>query len=324
MKAIVAHEWGGPEVLQLEEVADPVPGAGEVLVRLMAIGVNPYETYMRSGVYAHLPALPAILGSDAAGEVAAVGPGASRFSVGDRVYISGSVGGFMTGCYAEFAVRPEVDLMALPANVSFQAGAAVGVPYATAYYSLFNRGRARPGETVFVHGASGAVGTAALQLARAHGMTVIGSAGSARGLDLVAAQGAHHVVDHTRDGYLEEVRAKTGGDGPDLILEMLANVNLENDMALAARYGRIVIIGNRGSIEVTPRQAMMKELDLIGIALWNCPPDQLRSLHRGLVAGLENGSLNPVIGREMPLAETAQAHVAVLEPGAYGKIVLRP
>lgn len=324
MKAVVAHEWGGPEVLKLEEVPDPTPGAGEVLVRLAAIGVNPYETYMRSGVYAHLPPLPAILGSDAAGEVTAVGAGVSRVAVGDRVYISGSVGGFMTGCYAEYAVRPENDVMPLPDGVSFAAGAAVGVPYGTAYYALFNRGRAQAGETVFVHGASGAVGTAALQLARAYGMTVIGSAGSARGLELVAAEGAHHVVDHTKPGYMDQVRAMSGGEGPDLILEMLANVNLENDMALAARRGRIVIIGNRGTIEVTPRQAMMKELDLIGIALWNCPPDDLRRLHRGLVAGLENGTLRPVIGREMPLAEAAQAHVAILEPGAYGKIVLLP
>lgn len=324
MKAVVARQWGGPEVLQYEEVSDPVAAAGEVLVRLRAIGVNPYETYMRSGVYAHLPELPAILGSDAAGEVEAVGPGVTRFSVGDRVYVAGSVGGFMSGCYAELVVRPEADLMPLPEKASYAAGAAIGVPYATAYYALFPRGRARPGETVFIHGASGAVGTAALQLARAHGMTVIGSAGSARGRDLVAAQGAHHVVDHSRDGYLDEVRALTGGQGPDLILEMLANVNLENDMALAARFGRIVIIGNRGSIEVTPRQAMMKELDLIGIALWNCPQDELRRMHSGLVAGLENGTLNPVIGREMPLTEAAQAHVAILEPGAYGKIVLLP
>ena len=324
MKAIVAREWGGPEVLKLEEMPDLEAGPGEVLIRLKAIGVNPYEAYMRSGVYAFLPEFPAILGGDGAGEVAAVGAGVTRFAVGDRVYVAGSVGGLMIGCYAELTLRREEDVFPLPDKASFAAGAAMGVPYGTAYYGLHTRGRAKPGETVFVHGASGAVGTAALQLARAHGMTVIGSAGSARGLELVGQQGAHHVVDHTKDGYMEQVREMTGGEGPDLILEMLANVNLENDMALAARYGRIVIIGNRGSIEVTPRQAMMKELDILGIALPNCPPDDLRRLHRGLIAGLENGSLQPVIGREMKLEEAAQAHVAVLEPGAYGKIVLLP
>jgi NADPH2:quinone reductase len=207
--------------------------------------------------------------------------------------------------------------------VSFQAGAGIGIPYPTAYYGLFNRGRAREGETLFIHGASGAVGTAAIQLARARGLTVIGSAGSERGMELVRSQGAY-AVDHTGEGYLDTVRELTGGDGPDLVLEMLANVNLQNDLELAAMYGRIVVVGNRGTLEINPRTAMMKELDIMGMALWNCPQDELKSIHQSIIAGLENGSLEPVIGRELPLEEARQAHVAVLEPGAYGRIVLIP
>ena len=181
-----------------------------------------------------------------------------------------------------------------------------------------------PGETLFIHGASGAVGTAAIQLARSRGLTVIGSAGSARGLDLVREQGAHHAVDHTEAGYLDTVRDLTGGEGPELILEMLANVNLQNDLDLVAKYGRIVVVGNRGTIEINPRVAMMKELDIRGIALWNATPDQVAPMMEDILAGVAEGSLRPIIGREMPLAEAAAAHVAVLEPGAYGKIVLIP
>ncbi len=323
MKAIVAHEWGGPEVLQLNEVATPEPGPGEVRIRLATAGINPAETYIRSGVYAHMPPLPAILGGDGAGRIDALGTGVEDWNISDRVYLAGTVGGLLTGTYAECAIRGAGEVFPLPDNTTFAAGAGIGVPYATAYYGLFNRGRAKPGETLFIHGASGAVGTAAIQLARAHGLTVIGSAGSERGLELVREQGAHHAVDHRAAGYLDEVRARTGGTGPELILEMLANVNLQADLDLVAPFGRIVVVGNRGTIEVNPRAAMMKELDVIGIALWNCPPDDLTAIHKALVAGLENGTLRPVIGREMPLADAADAHEAVLEPGAYGRIVLR-
>ncbi len=323
MKAIVVHEWGGPEVLSTEEVPDPQTGAGEVLVRLKAVGINPAETYMRSGAYAYLPELPCILGGDGAGVIEAIGDGVEGVNVGDRVYVASGVGDSFSGAYAEFMTRPADDVFALPDSVSYPAGAGIGVPYSTAYYGLFNRGRAREGETVFIHGASGAVGTAAIQLARARGLTVIGSAGSERGTELVRSQGAHP-VDHTKDGYIDAVKELTGGEGPDLILEMLANVNLQNDLELVRTYGRVVIVGNRGTIEVNPRTTMMKELDVIGIALWNCPQDELRAMHVAIIAGLENGTLAPVIGRELPLADAREAHVAILEPGAYGRIVLIP
>jgi NADPH2:quinone reductase len=180
------------------------------------------------------------------------------------------------------------------------------------------------GETVFIHGASGAVGTAAIQLAKRAGITVIGSGGSERGRKLILDEGADHVVDHTVDGYMEEVRKLTAGNGPQLILEMLANVNLAADLDLVAKYGRIVVIGNRGEITINPRMTMMKELDIRGIALFNASREEMESVVRDLMVGLADGSLRPIIGREMPLAEAAAGHRAVLEPGAFGKIILVP
>jgi len=198
------------------------------------------------------------------------------------------------------------------------------VPYATAYRALFQRARARAGEWVLVHGASGGVGVAAVQLARAAGLHVIGTGGTDEGRRLAREEGAHHVLDHRAPDYLEQAVALTGGRGVDVILEMLANVNLDRDLGVLARRGRVVVIGNRGSIEINPRAAMTRDADILGMSLLNAPPEELSGIHAALVAGLEAGTLRPVVGRELPLAEAARAHAAVLEPGAYGKIVLVP
>ena len=324
MKAIRVHAFGGPDVLRLEDVSDPVPGSGEVVIDVRAAGINPADTYMRNGTYAIVPPLPYTPGGDAGGVVAAVGPGVAEFSVGDRVFVGTALSFDLTGCYAEKVLRRASEVLPLPDGVSFAAAAAFGVSYTTAHYALFERGGARAGETVFIHGASGSVGTSAIQLARRAGLKVIGSAGSATGLALIAAEGAQLAVDHTRAGYLDKVRDFTGGAGPDLVLEMLANVNLAADMDLVAKYGRIIVIGNRGEITVNPRVAMMKELDIRGIALWNATPAQVKPMMQDIMAGVAEGALRPVIGREMPLADAAAGHVAVLAPGAHGKIVLVP
>jgi len=324
MRAVIAHEFGDPEVMKIEDVPNPTVGLGEVLIKIEAIGVNPVDTYIRSGVYAALPELPYTPGGDAAGTVEAIGDGVAGFAVGDRVYMAAIVGRRNQGAMAEMAVVPANSLFHLPDNASFEAGAAMGVPYATAYYGLFMRGAAKPGDTLFVHGASGSVGSAAVQMARAHGMTVIGSAGTDKGKQLVLDQGAHHAVDHTSDGYIDEIRELTGGNGPDLILEMLANVNLAKDLDVVAKYGRIVIIGNRGEIQINPRATMGKNVDVVGLALPNASDAEMKRIHAGLRAGLESGVLNPVIGRQMSLDEAAASHKAVLEPGAFGKIILRP
>ena len=319
MKAIRVHEFGGAEVLQIEEVPKPQPGAGQVLVRMGAIGVNPVETYIRAGTYAYKPALPYTPGNDGAGPVEQVGPDVNEFKPGDRVYIAGSI----SGTYAEFALCRTEQVHPLPANASFAQGAAMGTPYATAYRGLLQRADAKPGETVLVHGASGGVGTAAVQLARARGLRVFGTAGSDEGRKLAREQGAHEVFDHRAPDHFIQIMNATGGRGVDVIVELLANVNLGKDLTILAKSGRVAIIGSRGRVEIDPRDSMQRDADLRGMAMPNTSPEDLASIHAALVAGLENGTLRPVIGKEFPLAEAAKAHRAVMEPGAFGKIVLR-
>jgi NADPH2:quinone reductase len=321
MKAIHVSEYGGPSVLKLEEVPAPQVGPNQVLVRNHAVGVNPVDTYLRANIDNRGPKLPYTPGSDSAGVVEAVGSGVTTVKPGDRVYVGGTV----SGAYAELSLCEQIQVHPLPANVSFAQGAAMNVPYATAYHALFNRGRGDAGETLLVHGASGGVGTGAVQLARARGMTVIGTAGTARGRQLVLEQGAHHVLDHTAGGYLDELMRLTAGRGVDVVLEMLANVNLQKDLGIIAMRGRIVVIGNRGTIEVNPRAAMNKDAAILGMALYHATPAQLAGIHAALVEGLRNGTLRPVIAQELPLAQAARSHEAVMEPsGHYGKIVLVP
>jgi NADPH:quinone reductase len=320
MKAIRVSEYGGPSVLKLEEVATPQPGSNEVLVRNHAVGVNPVDTYLRANVDNRGPKLPYTPGSDAAGVVQAIGSGVTGVKIGDRVY----VGGTASGAYAEVSLCDQAHVHPLPANVTFAQGAALNVPYATAYHALFHRAEGDAGETVLVHGASGGVGIAAVQLARARGLTVIGTAGTERGRKVVLEQGAHHVLDHSTPDYLNEVVGLTGGGGPDIVLEMLANVNLQKDLGIVAMRGRIVVIGNRGMVEINARLAMNRNAAILGMALFHATPAELVGIHAALGEGLRNGTLRPVIAQELPLAQAARAHEAVMEGGHRGKIVLIP
>ena len=199
----------------------------------------------------------------------------------------------------------------------------MGVAYGTAYRALFHRGGAKPGETVLIHGASGGVGTAAVQLARAAKLLVMGTAGSDAGLHLVKDQGAQHAVNHSTPGYLDELMTLTGGRGFDLIVEMLANKNLAADLGLLAKKGRVVVVGNRGTIEINPRDLMTREADVRGVLLFGTSEQESREMHAALGAGLENGTLRPVIAQRIPLAEAARAHEQIMKSsGATGKIVL--
>ncbi len=320
MKAIRVHAPGDPDVMQLETLDERVAGPHQVLVKVQAIGVNPVETYIRAGQYAMLPETPYTPGMDCAGTVQAVGEGVTRVNPGDRVYVAGTV----TGSYAEQTIAEEHRVHPLPEGISFQQGAAIGVPCTTAYHALFQRAGGLPGDIVMVHGATGGVGIAAIQLAKAAGMTVIATGGSEAGRKLIAAEGADHVLDHTADGYMDQVMDLTGGHGVDVILEMLANVNLAKDLPVLARLGRVVIIGSRGTVEINPRDTMGRRASIIGCALFQITPEEYRSAHAALVAALRNGTLKPVISQELPLAEAAKAHQLVMEAGARGKIVLIP
>ena len=319
MKAIRIHKFGGPDVLTQEEVPDPKPGTGEVVVKIKAAGVNPVDTYIRAGMYGDR-AFPLTLGFDGAGTVVSIGSGVSLIQVNDRVYLAGS----LSGTYAELALCKASQVHPLPVKLSFEQGAAIGVPYATAYYALFNRGHAMPGETILIHGASGSVGTAAMQMARAQGLVIIGTAGSPKGRELVAQEGAHHVLDHSTSDYLDEVMKLTEGRGVPLILEMLANVNLGKDLKVLAPRGRVVVVGSRGSAQIDPRDTMSRNADIRGMSLMFATEPELAGVHAALVAGLENGTLRPVIAQKLALAQAARAHEEVLKPGAHGKIVLVP
>jgi len=320
MKGIRVHDFGPPEVMNMEELEDLSPGPGEVVVSVKAAGVNPVDTYIRSGAYQSDLKLPYTPGLDAAGVIRAVGEGVRHRSVNQRVYVAFS----HSGTYAEQVLCGEFQTHPLPDGISFSQGAALGVPYGAAYRALFQRAHTLAGETVLVHGASGGVGIAAVQLARAAGARVIGTAGSDRGRELVLAQGAHYVLNHREPGYLDALRELTCQRGVDVILEMLANVNLDQDLLALATGGRVVVIGSRGRVEIDPRYAMAREAAILGMVLFNADKKEQSSMHAAIVAGLENGALRPVVSTELPLAEAAAAHHAVMEASTFGKIVLIP
>ena len=328
MKAIVVREHGGPEVLKLEDVPDPKPNADQVVVRLNAVGVNPVDVYIRTGAYARKPALPFIPGSDAGGEIESVGANVKSHKPGDRVFIHGTAAehthGHYGGAYAQKAVCNLDHVYRLPASVSFGQGAAMGVPYATAYRALFHRAHTKPGETVLIHGATGGVGLAATQIAHAHGITVLGTGGTDAGLQSVRASGADAVFNHTQPGYLDAIMKATVGRGVDVVLEMAAHINLDKDLGLLANHGRVVVIGNRGRVEIDARQTMGKDAAILGMTLFNISDADMASINSYMMAGLENGTLKPVVGKEFPLADAAKAQDAVMAPGAHGKIVLIP
>ena len=318
MKAIIVDRYGEPEVMRIGEVPDPVPAEGQVLVRLHAAGVNPVDTYIRSGLYSQPKQPPYTPGTDGAGVIEAVGPGVKHRKKGDRVYVAWS----LTGTYAEKVLCTEAQTHRLPEGISFSQGAALGVPYGAAYRALFQKAHALAGESLLVHGASGGVGLAAVQLARAAGMWVIATAGSEQGRKLVLEAGAHAVLDHHEANHLAKTAELTCGAGLDVILEMLANVNLGADLGVLATGGRVVVVGSRGKVEIDPRDAMSREAVIMGMTMFKASDRDLASMHAAFVAGLENGTLRPVVSRELPLADAARAHHEVMETSTLGKIVL--
>jgi NADPH2:quinone reductase len=314
MKAIRVSRFGDPSVLEYQDVPALSPGPGQVLVRLHAAGVNPVEAYIRAGTYPRLPELPYTPGADGAGVVEQ----SDTLQPGTRVFVAAS----LTGTYAEQTLCAPGEVFVLPDHISFEQGAALGVPYGTATWALFYRGRIHAGETLLVHGASGGVGLAAVQLARAAGLRVFGTAGTVEGLDLVKQNGADAAFNHRDPDYLDAIKAATEGKGLDIILEMAAHQNLGHDLTLLARRGRVVVVGSRGPVEIDARNIMTREADIIGITLFSPTPDLRTQIYQRIRAGLEDRSLNPVIGQAFPLHEVARAHEQIMTSGARGKVVL--
>ncbi len=320
MKAIVVREFGEPEVLKVEETPMPKIGVSQVLVQIHAAGVNPVDTYIRQGSHPTTPPLPFTPGKDGAGIVDAVGSGVKKVTAGDRVYLAGAA----SGTYAEYALCEVDQVWKLPENSTFEEGAGVFVPYATAYRALFERAQAKRGETLLIHGASGAVGIAGIQWAKYLGMRIIGTAGSEKGKLLASETGADYVFDHSEENYLKRISEVTGGEGVQVILEMLANVNLQKDFDVLAKSGRIVVIGSRGSLDFSPRSVMAKEASILGMSLFNSSKQTFEKIHAEIFKGLESGYLRPRVGKSVPLSEAASAHHDVIENKAFGKIVLIP
>ncbi|MCD8350987.1 MAG: NADPH:quinone reductase [Planctomycetaceae bacterium] len=321
MKAIVVDQFGDENVLKIKDMPDPEPRENEVRVRVRAAGVNPVETYIRSGKYANLPSLPYTPGNDAAGVVDKVGPGVKRLAAGDRVFVAATVSKRNTGSYAELMVCDEDAVQSLPEGVSFSQGAGLGTPGLAATYALFSRGKVNPGEIVLIHGATGGVGTLAVQLARRAGAIVFGTAGNADGEKLIQELGAHHVFNHKEDGYTNKITDAATDGGLKLVIEMVANVNLTKDLAMLSEHGRVVVVGNHGSLDFNPRDIMGKDATVMGIIINSMSQDDFVANMFRLSAGLETG-MKVVVDQEVPLAEAPRAHKLVSEGKGAGKIVL--
>lgn len=320
MRAIRVFEFGGPEVLKLQsDVVVPVPKDGQVLIKVHACGVNPVETYIRSGTYSRKPLLPYTPGTDVAGVIESVGNNVFAFKKGDRVFTTNTI----SGGYAEYALAAGHTVYALPEILDFKQGAAIGIPYFTAFRALLHRARVKAGESVLVHGASGGVGLAACQIARAYGLKVLGTAGSEEGQKLVLQNGAHEVFNHKATNYIDKIKKSVGEKGIDVIIEMLANVNLSNDLKLLSYGGRVIVVGSRGPIEINPRDTMVKETSITGISLFSSTKEEFQQFASALQAGMEIGWLKPVIGSQYPLEKIAEAHENIIHgSGTVGKMVL--
>lgn len=320
MKAIIVSSFGDEEVLKYQETETPTPAVGEVRVKIKTAGVNPVETYIRSGHYTALPGLPYRPGNDGSGIVDAVGDGVEHLKKGDRVFVAAALASRNTGTYAEYTVCDADAVRYLPQNLSFSEGAALGTPGLAATYALYSKAKIKPGETVFIHGASGGVGSLAVQLARRTGTFVMGTAGDPEGMTLIEKLGAHRAFNHRNPGYLEAVKQETGEHGPDVIIEMVANINLMKDLELLAKYGRVVIVGNHGTLEFDPRSAMTKDAVVMGMNIGNMSQEDYIANMYTLSAAMETG-LHTIIGKERPLCQAEQAHRDVRE-GKGGKVIL--
>ncbi|SHT29437.1 oxidoreductase [Mycobacteroides abscessus subsp. abscessus] len=323
MKAIQVTQFGGLDKLVFKDVEDVVAGKGEVCVRLYAAGVNPSDTYTLTGTYAFsVPHLPYTPGLDGAGIVEAIGEGVTNVRIGDRVFIASLIRRKSTGTFAQKVVCDATLVHPLPEHISFEQGAALGVPALTAYRALFQRACLKPGQTVFIHGASGGVGLQIVQMAKSHGAKVIGTASKPEGKKMVQQAGADFVIDHVTEDTIEDVIAILNGNGPDVIIEFLANKNLETDLKLIAPFGKIVIVGNRGSIEINPRLAMQRECDILATALWNAPKDEYDQSIHGVISMLTSGALRPIIGRTLPLQQVSQGFEQLIKGIGNGKLIL--
>jgi NADPH:quinone reductase-like Zn-dependent oxidoreductase len=342
MKASVFSAYGDESVMRVEELPTPVPGEGQVLIRVRAVGVNHVDLDIRAGVSRIPIEFPHVLGIELAGEIAEIGSGVKGWAVGDRVapHFQVSCGACAPcergqqmhctrlemfgiqrqGGYAEYVVAEARSLMRVPDRLSFASAASVQTTYGTAWHCLVNRGRVRVGETILVSAAGSGVGTAAVQIGKLMGARVIATAGSDAKLERALAQGADAVVNYTTSDIAESVRALTDGRGVDMVFEHVGGDIFVQSASALAIGGRITVCGGHAG-EVVPLdliELFRTEHEIIGCA--RASNEEIATVLR--MAG--EGLLDPVIHRTLPLAEAAEAHRILDQREAFGKVVIEP
>ena len=323
MTAIEILRPGGPEVLVPTRCPLPVPGAGEVLVKVAAAGVNHPDVLQRKGGYAPPPGASPIPGLEIAGEIVALGEGVADWRRGDRVTALVAGGG-----YAEYCTAPAPQCLPVPKGLSMIEAGAIPETYFTVWSNVFDRAELRPGETLLVHGGSSGIGTTAIQLAHAFGATVLATAGSPEKVAACQALGAARGIDYRREDFVAVAKEATGGKGVDVVLDMVGGSYVARDIEALAPDGRLVFIaflgGSKAEIDFLP--VMLKRLKITGSTLRPRPVAFKAAIAQALKAKvwplLEQGKAKPQIFKTFPLAEAAAAH-ALMESSAHvGKIVL--
>jgi NADPH2:quinone reductase len=323
MRAVVTEGSGGPEVLKVIQRPVPQPKEGEILIRVKAAGVNRPDVIQRQGGYPPPPGAPDILGLEIAGEVAAAGPHAARFSTGQPVMALVPGGG-----YAEYAVAHESNALPVPAGLPFIEAGAIPETYFTVWTNVFDRGRLQPGETLLVHGGTSGIGTTAIQLAKAFGARVIATAGSSEKCQACLRLGADVAVNYRSEDFVTAAKEATSGRGADVILDMVGGDYIPRNYEAAAQDGRIVQIAFLQSpkVEVDFRRLMVKRLTHTGSTLRPRSPAEkaeiARSLEDKVWPLLAQGRCRPVMDSTFALEEVAKAHARMDGGEHIGKIVL--
>jgi len=342
MKAMAMRAHGGPEVLKLEELPDPVAGPGQVLVRVKAVALNHLDIWVRKGWPGLKLAWPHLLGADVAGVVEALGPGVAGAAPGDEVVLNPGVscgrckmcllgrdvecrayailGEHTGGGYGELLAVPAQNLLPKPRNLSFEEAACVPLTFLTAWHALVARARLRAGETILVHAAGSGVGSAAVQIARLVGATVIATAGSPWKCEAARSLGAHHAVDYEKQDFLAEVKRLTARRGVDVVFEHVGKSTWEKSLLATAIGGRIVTVGATTGYDPPTdlRQVFYRSISVLGSTMGSKGElfDVLRLV--------EEGKLRPVLDRVLPLAEAVRAQELLSSRAQFGKVVLQP
>jgi NADPH2:quinone reductase len=319
MRAVRYHEYGAADVLGVEDVERPTPGADEVLVEMRAASVNPVDVLFRTGEYGEIP-LPSVPGGDGAGVVASAGEAVEHFAAGDRVVVSG-MDRAEGGTFGEYAAVPETKLAHLPDEVSFEDGAAIANVGVTAWTALEEVAGIQAGDRVLVHGGAGGVGHAAVQIAAASGADVIATAGSDSARERVRKLGAMAALDYESDTLAEDVLAATGGEGVETVLDHRLEEYLGLDFEVLAEGGQIVSL--MGHVPETNGVPFYKKQVTVQALQMDARPVRTPLLQR-VVRLLERGDLTPVVADRYDFEDAAQAQQRVMAGGYVGKLVVTP